>query len=196
MLFFKYLALRNFLAGAQKKFFISFGVESIFRWHSMTRIGLANSTFFMNNTQFKFMYRKLFLIGLLNPSLQLIISVLAIIFHGPCQYNIYKTCVPSMIHSARPTVLPVAITILAWKLFCFARFWKVGTDGRTDNTCENCDHHRPWLWVGLVDQKRFLMTIFCSIYYNLRCFVLIRYETGMRNTEFIMHMHLLTGLAL
>ena len=36
-----------------------------------------------------------------------------------------------MIHSARATVPPVAITILTWKLFCFAKFWKVGTDGRT-----------------------------------------------------------------
>ena len=34
-----------------------------------------------------------------------------------------KTCVPSMIHSAEPKVPPVAITILAWKLFCFVRFW-------------------------------------------------------------------------
>ena len=42
-----------------------------------------------------------------------------------------KTCVPSMIHSARPTVPPVVITILAWKLFCLARFWKVGTDVQT-----------------------------------------------------------------
>ena len=56
------------------------------------------------------------------------------------QFNKDKTCVPSMIHSARPTVLPVTITILAWKLFCFARFWKVLKywsidvlkDGRTD----------------------------------------------------------------
>ena len=39
-----------------------------------------------------------------------------------------------MIHSARPTAQPVAITILTRKLFCFARFWKVGTDVRT--TCE------------------------------------------------------------
>ena len=30
-------------------------------------------------------------------------------------YN--KTCVPSMIHSATLTVVPVAITILTWKLF-------------------------------------------------------------------------------
>ena len=30
------------------------------------------------------------------------------------------------------------------------------TDGRTDNTCENNDHYRPWLWVGLVDQNTFV----------------------------------------
>ena len=36
-----------------------------------------------------------------------------------------------MIHSARPIVSPVANIVFA--LFCFARFWKVGTDGRT--TC-------------------------------------------------------------
>ena len=36
-----------------------------------------------------------------------------------------------MIHSARPTVSPVANIVFA--SFCFARFWKVGTDGRT--TC-------------------------------------------------------------
>ena len=51
-----------------------------------------------------------------------------------------KTCAPSMIHSARPTILTIVITILTWKLFCFARFYKVGTDrrknGRTDTTCE------------------------------------------------------------
>ena len=23
---------------------------------------------------------------------------------------------------------------------------------RTDNTCENSDHYRPWLWVGRMDQ--------------------------------------------
>ena len=44
----------------------------------------------------------------------------------------YKTCVPSMIHSARPTVPQVEITILTWNLFCFLRFSKVGTDGWTD----------------------------------------------------------------
>ena len=32
------------------------------------------------------------------------------------------------------------------KLFCFA-------DERTDTTCENSDHYRPWLRVGLVDQS-------------------------------------------
>ena len=33
-----------------------------------------------------------------------------------------------MIHSARPTVSPVANIVFA--LFCFARFWKVGLDRR------------------------------------------------------------------
>ena len=56
-----------------------------------------------------------------------------------------------MIHSARPIVPPVATTILTWKLFCFARFWKVGTYGRADNKSKNSDHYRLWLWVGLVD---------------------------------------------
>ena len=56
-------------------------------------------------------------------------------------------CMPSMIHSARPTVQPVVITILTWNLFCFARFWKVETDGWKYRF-----HVRKWwLWVGLVD---------------------------------------------
>ena len=42
-----------------------------------------------------------------------------------------KTGVPSMIHSVRPTFTPVAITFLAWTLFGFARFWRVGTDVQT-----------------------------------------------------------------
>ena len=33
-----------------------------------------------------------------------------------------------MIHLARPTVTPVVNIVFAWNLFCFARFWKVGTD--------------------------------------------------------------------
>ena len=49
----------------------------------------------------------------------------------PLTINRNKTWVGSMIHSARPTVPPVAITILAWTLFCIARFWKLGTNGRT-----------------------------------------------------------------
>ena len=39
--------------------------------------------------------------------------------------------VSSMIHSARPTVSPVVSIVFAWNLFCFARFWKVGTNVRT-----------------------------------------------------------------
>ena len=34
----------------------------------------------------------------------------------------------SMIHSARSTVPPATVTIFTWKLLCFGRFWKVGTD--------------------------------------------------------------------
>ena len=60
-----------------------------------------------------------------------------------------------MIHLARPTVSPVANIVFA--LFCFARFWEVGTDGRTDNICKNNDPYRPWLWVGHVDQKQQLV---------------------------------------
>ena len=59
--------------------------------------------------------------------------------------------VSSMIHSARPTVSPVANIVFA--LFCFARFWKVGTDRRTVDMCKNNYHYRPWLWVGRVDQQ-------------------------------------------
>ena len=58
-----------------------------------------------------------------------------------------------MIHSARPTVPPVANIALVWDLFSFE---KVGTDGhvRTDGLhCKNNDHYRPWLWVSLVDQN-------------------------------------------
>ena len=35
-----------------------------------------------------------------------------------------------MMHSAKPTVSPIANIVFT--LFCFARFLKVGTDGRTD----------------------------------------------------------------
>ena len=45
------------------------------------------------------------------------------------QINYYKSCVSSMIHSAIPTVS--TITNIVFTLFCFARFWKVGTNGRT-----------------------------------------------------------------
>ena len=56
-----------------------------------------------------------------------------------------------MIHSARPTVSPVANIVFT--LFCFARFEQWGRmDGRTDNLCENYDPYMPWLWVGRVDQ--------------------------------------------
>ena len=34
---------------------------------------------------------------------------------------------------------------LFWNLFCFARFWKVRTDGHTDHMFENSDYYWPWL---------------------------------------------------
>ena len=62
------------------------------------------------------------------------ISILSFFFHIPLSYFslAVRDCtrqVSSMIHSARPTVSPVANIVFA--LFCFARFCKVGTDGRT-----------------------------------------------------------------
>ena len=74
-------------------------------------------------------------------------------FHKSNVNHTRKRQVSSMIHSARPTVSPVANIVFA--LFCFARFWKVGTDGRTDDICKNNDPYRPWLWVGREDQYEF-----------------------------------------
>ena len=78
--------------------------------------------------------------------------------------------VSSMIHSARPIVMP-AVTIV----FCCFVFLDlksgdgVRRDVRTDNMCENNDPYRPWLWVGRVDQKELegeeeelAITISCS----------------------------------
>ena len=60
-----------------------------------------------------------------------------------------------MIHSARPTVLPVVNIVFDWDLFCFE--YVVGTDWRTeewtDDMCKNNDHFMSWLWVGRVDQQ-------------------------------------------
>ena len=65
--------------------------------------------------------------------------------------NRYKTGVINDPLGQTHFILPEAITNFTWKLFCFAIFWKVEKDGRTDTTSENSDHYRPWLWVGLVD---------------------------------------------
>ena len=60
--------------------------------------------------------------------------------------NVYQSFaveqVSSMLHSARPTVELVAITLI---LCCFEMFWKVGKDVRTHDMCENSDHYRIWL---------------------------------------------------
>ena len=58
-----------------------------------------------------------------------------------------------MIPWARPTIPPVAITILTWKLFCFAKIMKSDElteeqmDGRTDTTYEISDHYIPASWI-------------------------------------------------
>ena len=59
--------------------------------------------------------------------------------------------VSSMIHSARPTVSPVANIVFAGNLFCFEKL------GLTDG--------RPWLWAGRVDQKYVLS--YDSLRYSL-----------------------------
>ena len=62
--------------------------------------------------------------------------------------------VSSMIHSARPTVPPVANIVFDWNLFSFKKW------GRTDK-CKNNDHNRPWLWVGRVDQREKWKNLLC-----------------------------------
>ena len=49
----------------------------------------------------------------------------------PWPFGSTKQQVSLMIHSARSTVLPVVNNVFAWNLFRSARFWKLGTDGRT-----------------------------------------------------------------
>ena len=63
--------------------------------------------------------------------------------------------VSSMIHSARPTVSPVAIIISC----CFVLLDFKSGDRWTDNMCENNDPYRTWLWVGRVDQLKGLEII-------------------------------------
>ena len=53
----------------------------------------------------------------------------------------------SMIHSARPTVQPVAIIILTWKLFCFARFWNGISDG------QHVRLRRSWLLPAMTEVR-------------------------------------------
>ena len=57
-----------------------------------------------------------------------------------------------MIHSARPTVLSCSDYYSCLNFVLLLENFKSG-DERTENTFENSDHYRPWLWVVLVDQK-------------------------------------------
>ena len=67
-----------------------------------------------------------------------------------------------MIHSARPTVSPVATIVFC----CFVLLDLKSGDGRTDNMCRNNYHYQPGLWVGLVDQLWIILNWFdlLSIY--------------------------------
>ena len=59
--------------------------------------------------------------------------------------------VSSIIHSARPAVSPVPITILTWNFFCLARFWKMETDGRT--RCVKIVITTAWVSWGIEEMK-------------------------------------------
>ena len=78
-----------------------------------------------------------------------------------------------MIPSDRPTIPPVAITILTWNFVLFVRFWKVGIDGRTDTLFENSDHYRSWMWGSRVDPflicKRLLFKIVFWQSFDILC---------------------------
>ena len=83
--------------------------------------------------------------------------------------------VSSMIHSARPTVSPVENIVFAWNLFCFARFWKLGMDGRitraktmitTGRDCGSAEWIKRW--------KLELFIIFHTISLGRRRIIIIR----------------------
>ena len=59
--------------------------------------------------------------------------------------NVLTRQVSSMIPSARLTIPPVTVANLTWNLICFARFWNVGMDGRTDRqTDRRTDKRHVW----------------------------------------------------
>ena len=60
-----------------------------------------------------------------------------------------------MIHSARPTVTPVANNVFCCFVLLDLKSGDVRTDGGTDSMCEYNDTYWPWLWVGRVDQFYF-----------------------------------------
>ena len=80
-----------------------------------------------------------------------------------------KVWVSLMIHSARPKVSAVAITFLAWTLFCFEKW------GRTDNTCENSDHDcgsASWIKTLLSPQMSLLQNYYSFFKYGKNGYIL------------------------
>ena len=69
-----------------------------------------------------------------------------------CEKNVQDSCHQWSTWPDPQFRSPVVNIVFTWNLSCFARFWKVETDGRTDKMYENNDHYRPWLWVGRVDE--------------------------------------------
>ena len=95
-----------------------------------------------------------------------------------------------MIHSARRTVPPVAITILAWTLFCFARFWKLLTDGRTTlakmviTTGRDCGS-ATWIYVyaASVEQREHFVKFITKFGF---CFLLFFYLNNSHSLDWNM----------
>ena len=73
-----------------------------------------------------------------------------------------------MIHSARPTVSPVANIVFAWNWFCLARFWKVRTCWRTDRRTNGRHVQKqlslPAVTVGWPSGSKRLKKTFITLY--------------------------------
>ena len=72
-----------------------------------------------------------------------------------------------------------------FKMIWFCVILKSG-DGRTDTTCNNSDHYRPWLWVCLVDQLKNMLS---------RCVYLIKiFHKILKSKQSSLGQHGLTAL--
>ena len=74
-----------------------------------------------------------------------------------CQINPFTRQVSSMIHSARPTLPPVANIVFAWNLLCFEKWGRTDrrTDGRTTWTKTVITNGRDCGLAGLINNMYF-----------------------------------------